>query len=200
MRAGCAAASPRELAELGIATRTDRLGNLIATHRGRRRCAERHAVRPHGPARPRRPQDRGERARPRRAARRRAGEGAAVAGRAVLRRRGAGRAGVIANKSHHATAPDEKYRVAALCRALHRRRLRQRRRGARRRHRYRHAGRLRAEGDGARRRPHRRHVGRRPRRLRRHRRGRPRAAATRAASRPCIWCSRCRRSSICAAR
>ncbi len=48
---------------------------------------------------------------PGRTAGRRAGTRAGVAGGADLRRRRADVPGVIANKSHHATTPDEKYHV-----------------------------------------------------------------------------------------
>ena len=87
MRAGCAATSPARCSDLGLDTRTDRLGNLIATLDGDARRAVGDAVHPHGPARLRRAQDRGRRLHPRRAAGRRAGAGAAVAGGADLRRR-----------------------------------------------------------------------------------------------------------------
>ena len=61
-RAGCGGGSPGELDALGldIAHRPARQSDRDA--RRRRRCAERHAVRAHGPARLRRAQDRGERA------------------------------------------------------------------------------------------------------------------------------------------
>ena len=113
-----------ELDGLGIASRTDRLGNLIATLRGRQGRAERDALRAHGPARLRRAQDRGERACPRRAARRRAGEGAAVAGGALLRRRGPRRA-----RRHRQQEPPRddaggEVPRPPLPRALRRRRLR----------------------------------------------------------------------------
>ena len=91
-RAGCAGYIEAELAKLGLASRGDRLGNLIATLDGDCRT-DRDAVRPHGPARPHRAQDRGGRPHPGRAPRRRAGEGAAGAGGAALRRRGPRRAG-----------------------------------------------------------------------------------------------------------
>ena len=136
--------------------------------RRRRRCAERHAVRPHGPARPHRAQDRGERLDPGRAPRRRAGEGAARAGGAALRCAAAATVpGVIANKSHHATPPEEKYRVCPIRTSMSIAASRS-------------AEEARAAGidigtpvvyaptrDRTCRRPHRRHLGRRPRRLRR---------------------------------
>ena len=113
---------------------------------------------------------------------------------------GRDRVGVIANKSHHATTPEEKYKVVPYADL------------------YIDAGfasRDEALAAGVdigtpivyrpqaltlSDRPHRRHLGRRPRRLRRHRRGGARAAASSASARPCISCSRCRRSSTCAAR
>ena len=188
------------LADLGLETRTDRLGNLIATLDGEAGRAVGHAVHPYGPARLRGPQDRGRRLHPRRAAGRRAGAGAAVAGRADLRRRGP-----RPRRRHRQQEPPRddaggKIQGRALCRPLHRCRLRQPRRSACRRRRYRHAGRLPAAGDGAVGQPHRRHLGRRPRRLRRHRRGGARPAASGASARPSISCFRCRRSSTCAAR
>jgi putative aminopeptidase len=80
-------------------------------HRGRRQPALRDADRPHGPAGPHRAQDRGLGPDP----------GGAVGGvperalaaHEVLLCVGAGPTlpGVIANKSHHATTPEEKYRV-----------------------------------------------------------------------------------------
>ena len=190
-----------ELARLGIAVAHRPARQSDRDARGRPDAPERHAVRAYGPARLRRAQDRGERPRPRRAARRRAGEGAR------RRRRcsfcvGEGRdvPGVIANKSHHATTPEEKYRVLPYPEL------------------YVDAGFDSAEDvlaagidigtpvvyapqrADACRRPHRRHVDRRPRRLRRDRRGGACAEARRASARPCTSSSRCRRSSTCAAR
>ena len=61
-RAGCARYLATRLPSSASTSRTDRLGNLIATLEGDGGRAERHAVRAHGPARLRRPQDRGQRA------------------------------------------------------------------------------------------------------------------------------------------
>ena len=83
--------------------------------------------------------------------------------------------GLIANKSHHATTPDEKYRVLPYPELYVDAGFGSAGRSARRRHRYRHADRLRAQGGRPRRRPPRRHLGRRPRRLRGDGRGGPRA-------------------------
>ena len=79
---------------------------------GRRGRAERHAVHPYGPARLRGAQDRGGRLHPGRAARRRAGTRAGRRRPCCSASARAGTVpGVIANKSHHATGPDEKYKV-----------------------------------------------------------------------------------------
>ena len=109
--------------------------------------------------------------------------------------------GVIANKSHHATTPEEKYRVLPYPELYIDAGFAQRRRrcsppasmSARR-------SSTRRKVLRARRRPHRRHVGRRPRRLRGDARGGARAARRRSDGRRCISSSRCRRSSTCAAR
>ena len=135
------------LDELGIASRSDRLGNLIATLEGDEERAERHALHAHGPARLRRAKNRGERARARRAARRRAGKGASLAGGALLRRRRPRCAGRHRQQEPSRHDAGGEVPRPSLSRALHRRRLRQRRRGSRGRHRYRHAGRLPAAGD-----------------------------------------------------
>ncbi len=104
----------------------------------------------------------------------------ALAAQAVLLCVGEGRdvPGIIANKSHHATTPEEKYQVLPYARDLHRRRL--------------HGAKAAVEAAGirigtpvvyrpqvvrARGRPHRRHLGRRPRRLRRAAGGRRAACA-----------------------
>src|SRR5271166_3262246 len=78
---------------------------------GRRIAAERDAVCPHGSARFRHPQDRG--GRPDLLERLGGVPERALASQEVLICAGEGRdvPGVIANKSHHATAPEEKYRV-----------------------------------------------------------------------------------------
>ena len=191
----------KQLAELGLKTRTDRLGNLIATLDGDAGLPVGDALRAYGPARLRRAQDRGGRPDPRRAARRRAGEGAAVAGgaasasakgatcrassptRATTRRRRTRNTGSCPIPTS-TSMPASPARDEALAAGID-------------------IGTpivYRAAGAGACRRPHRRHVGRRPRRLRRHRRGRARAAASAPSGRPCISSSRCRRSSTCAAR
>ena len=83
--------------------------------------------------------------------------------------------GVIANKSHHATTPEEKYRVLPYPELYIDAGFAQRGEVPRGGHRCRHARRLRPRvlelADG----PHRRHVGRRPRRLRGDGRGGARA-------------------------
>ena len=76
-------------------------------------------------------------------ARRRAREGAAVQEVLLCVCTAAGRPGVIANKSHHATLPEEKYRVVPYPDLYVDAGFRERRRSARGWRRYRHSGRLR---------------------------------------------------------
>ena len=188
------------LADLGLQTRTDRLGNLIATLDGEAGAPSVmlfthmdqlgfvvRKIEADGLIRIERLGGVPERALPSQAVLICVGEGR-------------DRLGVIANKSHHATTPEEKYQVVPYAELYIDAGFAEPRRGACRRRRYRHAGRLPAAGAGAVGQPHRRHVGRRPRRLRRHRRGGARPAADSASGRPSISCSRCRRSSTCAAR
>ena len=151
---------------LGIASRTDRLGNLIATLDGRQGAPSVmlfahmdqlgfvvRKIEANGLVRVERLGGVPEKALP---------------SQAVLFCVGEGRdmPGVIANKSHHATTPEEKYRVLPYAELYIDAGFDSAAEAARRRHRYRHADRLSAAGARARRRPHRRHVGRRPRRLR----------------------------------
>ena len=172
MRAACAATLPRRSSALGIETRTDRLGNLIATLDGDARAPSVmlfthmdqlgfvvRKIEADGLIRVERLGGVPE---------------SALPSQAVLFCVGEGRdrAGVIANKSHHATTPEEKYRVVPYTEL------------------YIDAGFAsrdealaagidigtpivyRPQAIDAVAEPHRRHVGRRPRRLRGDRRGR----------------------------
>ena len=142
MRAGCGAISPTALADLGLKTRTDRLGNLIATLDGAAGAPSVmlfthmdqlgfvvRKIEESGLIRIERLGGVPERALPSQAVLICVGEGR-------------DRLGVIANKSHHATTPEEKYRVVPYADLYIDAGFSSRRRGARRRHRYRHADRL----------------------------------------------------------
>ena len=187
---------------MGLAHRSDRLGNLIATIPGDAGAPSVMVFTHMDQLGFCRPQDRGRRADPRWS-----GWAACRSGRWRRRRcscasaKGGDVPGVIANKSHHATTPEEKYRVlpyAELCidTGLH---------GAEGGgggggRPDRHAGGLsRRRGAAAGRRPDRRERGRRPGGLRGAAGGGARAARREAAGRRCISSGRCRRSSTCAA-
>ena len=111
MRGGCAGVSPAQLRKLGLQTRTDRLGNLIATLEGDAGAPSVmlfthmdqlgfvvRKIEADGFIRIERLGGVPERALPSQAVLICVGEGR-------------DRAGLIANKSHHATTPEEKYKV-----------------------------------------------------------------------------------------
>ena len=198
---GAAPPRRRSCTALGIASRTDRLGNLIATIEGDADAPERDAVRPHGPARPRS------------CARSRRTGWSGSSGWAACRRRRCRRRRCCCASARAATCP-----ASSPTRAITRRRRRRSTaccpiRSSTSTPASAAPTEVLAAGidigtpvvyapkvvelAGGR---HRRHLGRRPRRLRRDGRGGAGAAATRKRGRPCISSSRCRRSSTCAAR
>ena len=147
MKAGCDGASPASSMTLGIASRTDRLGNLIATLEGNNAAPSVmlfahmdqlgfivRKIEASGLVRVERLGGVPERALPSQAVLLCIEEGKDVPG-------------IIANKSHHATAPDEKYRVLPYPELYIDAGFAQCRGGGIGRHRYRHARRLCAEDD-----------------------------------------------------
>ena len=163
------------LDDLGIPSRSDRLGNLIATLDGTKGAPSVmlfthmdqlgfvvRKIEANGLVRVERLGGVPEKALPSQAVLFCVGEGRDVPG-------------VIANKSHHATTPEEKYRVLPYAELYIDAGFTERRGGAEGGNRYRHADRLPAAGDRPRRGPDRRHLGRRSRRLRGDGRGGARA-------------------------